>query len=156
MHSCSESMTSEPCGKPILTVPARRGPDAWVSGGYPDSSRAVQHPALGLRARQPCEVLVHACDGPASAAIRAAVSLCILLHFSLRFVRRFLLSCRFVSMRYFSLSPPDTSRVRAGKNTQRALARCVKYVAVRTRCKGRYGTAPERYREHRSAFRPPG
>jgi hypothetical protein len=92
----------------------------------------------------------------ASAAIRLAVSVSILLRFSLGSVRRFLLSCRSASVRYLGLSSPDTSHVRAGKNTPRARVRCVKYGAVKTRCKGRHGTASEGHREHCSAFRLPG
>jgi hypothetical protein len=66
----------------------------------------------------------------ASAAIRPAVSLTVLLRFSLRSVRRFLLSCRFASVRYLNLSPSDTSRVRAAKNTHRARAHTPKTSAV--------------------------
>ncbi len=51
----------------------------------------------------------------ASAAIRLAVSVSILLRFSLGSVRRFLLSCKFASVRYLSLSPPDTPTSRPAK-----------------------------------------
>jgi hypothetical protein len=51
----------------------------------------------------------------ASAAVRSTVSLSILLRFSLRSVRRLFPSCRLASVRYLSLSPPDTSHVRPGK-----------------------------------------
>ena len=50
-----------------------------------------------------------------SAAISPAVSPSILLRFPLRSVRRFLLSCKFASVRYLSLSPPDTPTSRPAK-----------------------------------------